>query len=360
MSFGKWWIRGGLVLLITGLGVFQYRAMNLPLAPQLVSLDHTTRNMAFAKFLKQSEKKKMEVVTEILKAPVSPDPKARRYALYVLRQIDSPQQDVISYCVAALADTDSAVREEASAALFRFGAPVIPNLIGVLRSQEGIAVGAAEKVLHKYNERAVPALAAFIDEKPSKGLPAAVRVLRLAGPAAKEAVPSLTRLLQTEDAVIRLEVAEGLFDLGALEKDALPALAQDMLSAKESYSDPLAPRPRLAELLEKADPRRREVVDLAFDLRQKKADIRYRAAYVISRMNPVKLGCMEMLVTALPDKDIYVSARALAALTSLGLAKTQRIKKIAYPNIRSALKRAEAAKIEGYAPIAGKVKKSLK
>lgn len=359
MSVKNIFVRGGLLILLGGVGFYQYQQKHKPLAPQLVSLDDDTRNMALVKLPKLSAKLKSETVLALTTYQSDPNPQARRFALYSLRQLGEPTAEVLAFGVKALTDPDEGVRTEAMSALSRFAEAPLPNLIEVLRTQEGPAVEASIKVLEKLEARAVPALISFIKENPAKGQLAAVRALKNMGKSAKDATPLLLGLLDSKDIQMRLVSAEALAGLGVLNKTAAVNLERDLLLAKESFSDPLAPRPQFAVLLEKIDPRRRELVDLGFDLKQKNPATRYRAAYLISEMNPPSIGTMEILVDALNDSDVFVSARAVAALTRMGLDKTERLKKRATPRLLTATSRAQAAHIEGFDPIAAVVLKHV-
>ncbi|MCG3204476.1 MAG: hypothetical protein KCHDKBKB_01191 [Elusimicrobia bacterium] len=360
MSNRKWLVRGGLLIILVVVGGVYTYLSSRPLAPLLVSINDDERTMALSKLPKLSPKLKSETVQALTQYQNDTNPVVRRYALYGLRQLGEANGDVITFAIRSMTDADPKVREEALAVLYRFGETPIPNLIDVFRKGEGPAVEAAAKVLSKLEGKAVPALVAFINENPPQGKLAAVRTLKLMGKSAKEATPVLLTLFDSQDIDFRLESAEALFELGLLNKSAAPRLGVDLLKSKESYIDPYSSRARLVSLLEKLDPRRRTLVDLKFDLKQKDPVIRYRAAYLISEMNPPNLGAMEMLVDALPDSDVHVSARALAGLTRMGIDKTERIKKRAYPLIKAAVARAQKSNLEGFAPIAEKALQGMK
>ncbi len=123
-------------------------------------------------------------------------------------------------------------------------------------------------------------------------------------------------------------------------------LTNTMMQSKENFSDPSAERPVLAQALSELDPRRSELVDLEFDLKQKKPALRYRAAYALSVMDPPPVGALEPLVGSLGDSDVTVVARILIALKRIGLEKTERLGVAA--KIKAAETRVKAANIEGF------------
>src|SRR5581483_8566696 len=145
-----------------------------------------------------------------------------------------------------------------------------------------------------------------------------------------------------------VEIVHALEDMGDAAKPAAADLTKAMMQAKEDFSDPTAERPLLAQALTDLDPRRAELVDLEFDLKQKNAALRYRAAYALSVMDPPNVGALEALMDALNDADVAVDARSLVALKRIGLENTERFGAPAAAKIKSAEQRVKAAQIPGF------------
>ena len=337
-----------LVAVLLEVGGYKYYKSQQPLVPRLVSKDDYTRNMASAKLTTLSKEKRAETISALLAFQNDPDAVVRRNALYSLRQLGEPRPEVVDFCVKSLGDPDKKVQDEAFLGLSRYGEAVLPNLTAMLGTAEGATLAGVARVLVNMEARAVPSLVSVLKDPASKGVLPATQVLVKIGAPARDAAPVLKNLLGSDDPALRLEAAEALNGLGLLPKSVTASLAKDLLSSKESFSDPRAPRPRLAKLLESVDPRRRTLMDLGFDLKQRNSVLRYRAAYVMSEMSPPNIGAMEMAVDALADTDVTIAARAMLTLTRMGLDKTERLKKIATPRMRSATRRAQAAKIEGF------------
>lgn len=349
----KWAVRIGLMVVLASAGFYKFYLDRRPLAPRLVSIDDNTRNQALPELMQVPQAKRPAVASALLEFRTDLNPAVRRNALYALRQIEPVLPEMIAFAATSLGDADHRVREEAMASLSRFGEPAIPALIGALSNANRQTREGASQVLTNLEARAVPALIAAVKDPATPGRGEAVLVIKKIGAPATEAVPVLAELLADNNAALRLSAAEALDAFEKLPAASVATLSKDLLDAKESYSDPLAPRPRLAKLLEKIDPRRRAMVDLGFDLKQRNAGLRYRAAYVISEMDPPNIGALPILIDALEDKDPTVSSRALVALTRIGLPKTERLKDIAHPRVLAAAKRGEEAGIEGFKDIVG-------
>ncbi len=344
----KWLVRIILLVVLVGAGAYQFYLWQRPLAPRLVSNDNDTRSMALPELMKLDPAKRTVIVTDLLQYQNDPDKNVRRNALYALRQIGQANSDVLAFCIKALNDPDPSVGAEATVSLSRYAASSIPFLINELGRPDGKVLDGVIHALAGLKEKSVPPLSVFLKDPALKGHANGLRVLQDIGAPAKGAEPVLKGLLASSDPDLRLGAAEVLQGLDLLPKNAVPRLSKDLLAAKDGYKNDRAPRPRLAKVLEKADPRRRTLVDLKFDLKQKNPVVRYRAAYVISEMNPPNIGAMEMLVDALNDPDVTVAARAMAALSRMGLEHTERLKKVAEPRMRNAVRRARAAQIEGF------------
>lgn len=347
MSGAKWFVRVLLVAVIAGLGGYQLYSWKRPLTPRLVSNDNDTRSMALPELTKKNPQERTAIAGELLQYQNDPDAQVRRNALYALRQLGDTRPEVLNFCFKSFEDADATVRAEAQTALSRFAPSATPALIAELGRPDGKVLDGIIHALAGLQEKAVPPLMASLKDPGSKDHINALRVLRRIGPRAKEAEPVLRDLLVSSDLALRLGSAEVLAGFGSLPKSAVATLTRDMLSVKDGYSED-AQRPRLARVLEQIDPRRRELVDLKFDLKQKNPAVRYRAAYILSEMNPANLGALEMLVDALQDSDVNVAGRALVALRHIDPASRERLKAVAEPRERNVIRRAREAGIDGF------------
>jgi len=145
----------------------------------------------------------------------------------------------------ALDDEDSNVRAAATLALCDMSRPAIPALIKALKNKDPFV---------RY--RVPPALGEF-------------------GPAAKDAVPALCRVLddRTEHTIMRLTAALALGMIGPAAKDAVPALVR-------ALSDPIIPElhATAARALGEIGPAAKEAVPALKKLAQSDSDERVREA----------------------------------------------------------------------------------
>lgn len=352
-----------LIALVVFLGILIFIKIKIkqaPLAGRLASVDDDTRNMALAELSKLDAEERKETVVELLKLPIDPNPRGRRFLVYGLRKLESSTPETIALHARLLADEDAAVREEAMIALLESGETALPTVIDLSRKPNPVVRKGAIHILTKIGEPAITALTTALAAKDADTRTAAALTLYAIHSSSEAVIPVLIEALHKPSWDGQMgEVVMALEKMGPASKLAVPQITALLPNAKESFSDPNAPRPALARALNKIDPRRAELVDLGFDLKQKNPLIRYRAAYLLSESNPPNLGAVSMLVEALNDPDVNVSARAMVALVRIGLDKTERLRKVAYPRMKSVLKRGKAANIEGFAEIVEPALKSI-
>ncbi len=316
MSAKRIVVRILLVALIAAAGFYHWRMRHVPLAPGLISVDDNQRNMALAKIPKLSDSERAKTISDLLSESKGVrDSRSKRCMLFALRKLGASQPEVLALNLQALSDPDKSVRDEAAVSLGEFGDAAIPELFKMLPTSHGELQDQLVLIIERFKEKATP---------------------------------GWQKTLASNDPMLRLYAAEALHARGVLTGSMTPVLTKDMLSTKDDFRDSKAVRPRLAHLLEKIDPRRRELVDLGFDLKQPRPDIRYRAALFISEMTPPKIGAVESLANGLNDKDINVAARCAVGLVRIGLDKIERLKKTVKPRLASVTARAKAAKIEGF------------
>jgi HEAT repeat protein len=360
---------------------FEVSTLRYSLSQRLISSDDAVRNQALSEISRLGPEKRERLIADLLKQQENAKPRPKRFALYALRVAGGKSPAVITAAVRALSDNDPHVRTEAQLSLLEMGEPALPDVASAAKSDNEVMRGGALLVLEKAGAPSVPFLISLLSE-PSQRVPPVIEALARLGEVAKPAVPGLVALFASPDPNVRLdaalaantiqrptpealpifaqalkarawdvksvEIVRGLEDMGSLAKPLAADLTKIMMQSPENFSDPLAARTVLAQALSELDPRRSELVDLSFDLRQKAPALRYRAAHALSVMDPPNVGALEMLVGALDDADVTVVARALIALKRIGLDKTERLGKAAAAKIAAAQARVKAAGIMGF------------
>ncbi len=187
-------------------------------------------------------------------------PSVRRHAALALGGIgpDIGQQG-LEALVAALNDPLHPVREDAATALGQLG-PFAKSAAQALEKAAaseplGIRVDAA-KALWLITGKPDAAVAVLIEklEDLTVGCKAAEVLVEIGPPAAEAAVPAITKLLESEDAVSRLCAAEALGRIGPAAKSAVPALKgrledpdEDVRGAAAQALKQIAPQPAVPE-----------------------------------------------------------------------------------------------------------------
>lgn len=143
----------------------------------------------------------------------------------------------VSVLVQRLADADPKVREQAAAALGRWGpraSEAVAPLMAALGHDDPYLRGAAAVALGRIGEAAVPALTqALASEHTELRWSAAIALGRLGAPAI-QALPELIRLLADPSEQVRQVAAVTLGDLGAAARAAAPALARSLSDRDEA------------------------------------------------------------------------------------------------------------------------------
>lgn len=142
---------------------------------------------------------------------------------------DDTAANAVPALVAALADPDARVREDAAAALGRIGPAAraaIGPLVATFADTDPYLAGAAAVALARIGTEAVPALVvALADAKENVRWSAAIALGRL-GSAALEAAPALARALGDASENVRSCAATALGAIGPHAVAALPALTE--------------------------------------------------------------------------------------------------------------------------------------
>lgn len=204
------------------------------------------------------------------------------------------------------------------------GRPSIPVLSGALADGEFAVRFAAALALVQVGERgsdaqtaAVPVLVEALQHKDAAVRLEASQYLRMTGPAAKLAVPALTKLLDDTSPEVKLEAALALVGVDAAHGPAaVPALTQGL-----KLNEALAARAAKA-LADIGPPAKAALPDLLAKFDAKNAHLRLYAAEAAARIDPAHAPkAVEVLVALLKDKkhqSSMVRSYGLAALKHIG------------------------------------------
>jgi HEAT repeat protein len=163
--------------------------------------------------------------------------------------------------------------------------------------------------------KATPWVAKALESEKLRGY--ALQVLSMIGPDAAEAVPTLTRMLETSDAKTRREVQFALAAIGPAAAPAVPELSRSLASENEElqYSAIYA-LGRIGEQAKDACPELMKVLDRDEEFP------RIAAVWALSRIDPGRPEVVEtgipLLTSALQSDREAVRAEAAATLGEIG------------------------------------------
>ena len=216
--------------------------------------------------------------------------------------------------VAALGDTDDAVRDSAAEALSGFGKDAVGPLIGALQHADPAVRAGPRPPCTTWGR--TPGTQSARSSWPSKATPTrtcretAAYALGGVGPTAKDAVEPLAAAAVGKDANLH---GPALMALGAIGKDAVPTLVR-MLKEKERDVRETAP---LALAL--VGPAAREAVGQLIELlKDDDVEVRFAAAAALGAVGSEGKESVAPLAAALGDKEGKVRAQAARALGRLG------------------------------------------
>jgi uncharacterized protein (TIGR02996 family) len=135
------------------------------------------------------------------------------------------RQDPLPGLVAALGEKGT--WETVLRGLVKLGEPVVPSLLGCMRTDNSDVREHARQVMGLLGPAAVgclPELQGMLSAEDVPTLRAAAEMLARLGPAAAPALPRLLELLEYESIVVRTEVAGAIAELKSLPSSVLPAL----------------------------------------------------------------------------------------------------------------------------------------
>jgi HEAT repeat protein len=200
------------------------------LVGNLASADETVQLRAIDELGAQKEKA-AEAVTPLVQLLKSPSAKVRAHAAHSLGEIGLQAKTAVEALAQLLKDPDETVRRHTVQAIagIRPGPHVmVPLCIELLQDPDPAVRLRVMTAIANVGARAVPALIAALDN--DKAAYWACVVLRDIGPAAKDAVPALTKKLQHKDPEIR---REAILALGAMEAAATSAVGPIAAAVKD-------------------------------------------------------------------------------------------------------------------------------
>jgi HEAT repeat protein len=265
-----------------------------------------------------------------LKAISDEDPKVRIKAIHEWGQLGAQGQPAIPHLLKALSDPDTAVSEEAAAALGKIAPPraddvngIIPALGRILASRTASVDGRryAARALGEAGvegSAAIPALKNAVDEDlDSEVRCAAIDSLGKLGNSTKDAIPILVKNVSSRNEPIRLHALTALGSLGPLAAEAVPAL--DELVNDKGVEKPV--RMRVAVALSKISPNtaEKDALPLVLDALAE-PDLRKEASSALTKIGKPAVPLLgEALYFELKEnKDQNVVQTRLAVIEILG------------------------------------------
>ncbi|MBS0236391.1 MAG: HEAT repeat domain-containing protein [Proteobacteria bacterium] len=227
----------------------------------------------------------------LMKALKSNNAKARSVAARVLSNIGPAAAAAVPALIEVLKDKDKEVRSAAAYALGNIGPAAeaaVLALIEALNDEDWQVPVAAAHALGKVGSTAVaavPALVGALKDWYQSVRHAAACTLDKIGPAAEAAIPALIETLKDHDAEVRYRAAQAL---GGIGPAAVPALIQALKENKD-----VGPACALGRIGQPA-----LVPALIETLKDHDAEVRYRAAYALSKVAPSVEAAI--LTTTLP------------------------------------------------------------
>lgn len=298
-------------------------------------------------------------VPQLIESLKDSDVEVRGQAAYALGQIGDQRPAVVDALFAAAADKEPLVRRAAIRALRSLKLPrdlVMPKMVTALKSAAPADAAAILSTIAEAGDQAVPFLIECLDNKDARYW--ACLALADIGPAAKKAVPQLTRLQASDEPQLRLQSLVALGQIGPHAKSAVPAIAKSLQSDKVEgvrYAAAFAlgqigagdkqSRAALTKATEsddaflqvvsawalarvaKDDKKLQDKLStLILDaLGSDKVAVRRAAARALAEINPPPEVAAPRLIKAIHDGDPSVIGNAIDALASLGTQIVPRI-----------------------------------
>lgn len=289
-------------------------------------------------------------VSALAEALRDDSPSVRAHAAYALGRFGVAAESAVPALAEVLRDPALQVRLAAVRALGELGsyaAAAVPALAAALRDEAGAVTLAAADALVQIGRPAVPALAEKLEDR--ELAPLAATALGRIGPAAQEAVPALTKLLDSGNEETRREAILALAEIGPKAESAVPALMGllkkegDPLRAGGAYALAMIGAERAIPVLEQTvraeddellrmasawalvhfEPDNPAYVKTAVPkltqaLTHERPLVRVKAAEALAQIGPEAAPAVPALKQALEDEDPEVRIAALDALAAVG------------------------------------------
>lgn len=303
---------------------------------------------------------------DLIKLLKDSDAEVRGHAAYALGQIGDQRAAVVDALVSAAADKEPLVRRAAIRAFRSLKLPrevVMPRMVKALKSAQPADAAAILSTIAEAGEEAIPFLIECLDNNEARYW--ACLALADMGPAAKKAVPQLTKLQESDEPQVRLQALVALGQIGPDAKSAVPAIVKSLDGDKVAgvrYAAAFAlgeigagdkqSRAALTKSIESDDAflqvvsawalarvakddkkLQDQVTVLIIDgLKSDKVDVRRAAARALAEINPPREMVEPVLIKAIHDSDQSVIGNAIDALASLGTKIVPRISNNALKN----------------------------
>jgi HEAT repeat protein len=267
-------------------------------------------------------------VPDLAKALRDSHAEMRRVAADALGKIGQASEAAVPALIVALHDDSGAVALHAAGALGQIGPKAVPQLAAAIKDpqRQQLAVmiladmGPAAKPAAKTLAATLDGFEGTLSERDHDFAREIVMTLAHIGPDAREAIPTLMKILTNEKHQVRGGAAWALANIGA--KEAVPILKKALETNDESKLHLAAP---MALML--LEPGNDEFVRLAvpnlIQLLDHKANlIRREAANTLAMIGPKAAPAVEKLAATLGNPDPAVRTAALAALAAIGPAST--------------------------------------
>ena len=267
-------------------------------------------------------------VPDLAKALKDANEEVRRVAADAIGKIGPAAEAAIPGLIIALHDDSGAVALHAAGALGQIGPKAVPQLTAAVKDpqRQHLAVmiladmGPAAKPAAKMLAATLDGFEGTLSERDHDFAREIVMTLAHIGPDAREAVPTLMKILTNEKHQLRGGAAWALANIGA--KEAVPILKRALETNDDSKLHLAAPMALM--LLEPGNDEfvRLAVPNLVQLLDHRTGLIRREAANTLAMIGPRAAPAVEKLAATLSNPDPAIRNAALAALAAIGPAAT--------------------------------------
>jgi HEAT repeat protein len=248
------------------------------------------------------------------------NPRLRLLAVETLERIKARDPETVSCLVQVLADKEFYGSHKAQTILGNIGRAAVPPLIKLLQGPDaegrrkaiwalrGIGADAAE---------AVPTLITALDDSTvlyGASIPrCAMSTLAAIGPAARVAVPALTRFLDSDDPITHFEAVVALIKMTGKIRPHLPVLIE-ALSSSDIHL-----RWSAAQALEQIGPPAKVAVPTLIKvLKDRPGNVRHFAASALGRIGCNAEEVVPLLIPMVNEREWYIRHHAIRALGFFG------------------------------------------